>query len=77
VKFVRGNGKGGIVKKGRRNAGLDRLRELANTRGEKATTAFVPPTGGEGRKTFWAPVETDRKNWFKKTDQLLAVRLHV
>ena len=61
MKLVRGNGNGGVVKKVEETPGSIGYANLAHTRGEKAATAFVPPTGGEGRKTFWAPVENGQK----------------
>src|SRR6476660_1020947 len=57
LKLVRGNGSGGVVKKVEETPGSIGYVNLANARGEKAATAFVPPTDGEGKKTFWTPVE--------------------
>lgn len=54
---LRGKGGGGLVKVVAENAGTIGYANVADARSNKS---FTPPTGGEGKATFWAEVESNK-----------------
>jgi ABC-type phosphate transport system substrate-binding protein len=64
---LRGNGGGGVVKKVAETAGSI---GYANVSDSRSNGTFTPPTGGEGKATFWAEVE---RNTVKEAGKNVAV----
>jgi ABC-type phosphate transport system substrate-binding protein len=64
---LRGSGGGGVVKKVAENAGTI---GYANVSDSRSNGTFTPPTGGEGKATFWAEVE---RNIVKEAGKNVAV----